>query len=220
MRFDVDPSYGGVDPDVQIVLDRFDEPKESLILEIGANQEYLASILTDAGRKVLGVDLLEFWRSDPSPNYHRLRGDFCELSREGVLPAGSFGCVISTSAIEHFGLKTYPGCPGDPDYDIKALAHVWRLLRPGGTVYLTVPYGRKHLVSGSDWRVYDRESLQARLIGEFRMEDKAFFKSAECQVESTHSENGVPIVSEEAADRFDVGPSPHLTVYLKLRRPS
>lgn len=56
----IHPEYGDCDEDVRKFLSRWNEPKDSQVLEVGANQEWSANILTDNGwRFVSGVDLFE-----------------------------------------------------------------------------------------------------------------------------------------------------------------
>ncbi len=229
----IDPIYNDMDADIERFFHHFNEPKESLILEIGCNQEWAAHILTDNGYKVMGIDLLSHHHSVPPVNYFRLRGDFCELARprtgSGLPPPLSpttsiamdesfvsilpqFDAIFSTSAIEHFGLRTYPGCPGIPDYDAQAMRYMHNLLKPGGSCYITVPYGKDFITHNSDWRVYNAKALNERIIGNFSVDVKEFFKSDECLCPSKGRE-----VTEEDANQYG-GDPPHLTVFLKMRK--
>lgn len=212
-KFDVEGRP--MDADIEMVLKHFDEDKDSLIIEVGANQECLAQILTDHGYKVLGVDLQEYSEGIPI-NYHRIKGDFCVLASQNAF--SKVDCVISTSALEHFGLGTYPQCPGKletiEDYDAQAMTHIYNILKPGGTAYITVPYGKNFKVDGMHWRAYDKKELYERYIKNFLLEKKIFFKSAGCDVPDVDG-----IVEEAEADKYEVG-NPHLTSFLKLRKPS
>jgi hypothetical protein len=194
-------------------LKHFVEPQGALIIALGDNDEASAQVLTDNGHKVLGVDLRP--RTDALvPTYFRLQGDFVRLCEKGVLP--KVDCVYSLSALEHFGLGTYSGCPGPPagnNYDQWACDQVYGLLRPGGAFYLTVPYGKEFIVHGKDWRVYCTSSLRQRIVHPgLVIEEKVFFKSAGCDVPDTDG-----IVREEDADQYHGNP-PHLTVLLRLRK--
>ena len=99
------------------------------------------------------------------------------------------------------------------------MTHIWRILRPGGTCYLTVPYGLSFEVHGTDWRVYDRAALRERLTPRFRVEQEVFFKSGECACpESGEDFGGVKLVAAADADRYAPGAYPHVSVFLKLRK--
>lgn len=204
----IDPRYGTQDEDTKIFLSRFNEPSGSWILAIGANDEHSGSILTDNTHMVLGVDLRE-WIGSPPPNFVRLKGDFMKKTHLKTLR--KFDVCYSLSAIEHFGL----GCYGDPvmeEYDRVAMVFIWDLLKPGGHCYITVPYGAKHYVDLHNWQIYDKETLQTRIIGKFEVLEKVFFKSADCNVPD---KNG--IVEEVDADKY-ADPIPHLTVFLKMEK--
>jgi len=210
-----DEKYGDLDNDVKMFFRFFSETRQAKILEVGANQEFASHILKDNGYDITGVDLLEFW-GNPKPNYLRHQGDFCSLVKDGTLKKESYDAIFSTSALEHFGLGTYAGCPNFPDHDISAAYCIHSLLKPGGHFYLTVPYGKAFLVESPHWRVYNREHLQERLIRGMEVVEKVFFKSADCYP----PDNGehLPIVEEWHADKYSGSP-PHLTVFLKLRKP-
>lgn len=207
----IDPKYD-IDPDNQMVLRHFDEPPGSRVLEIGANDEHLASVLTDHGYHVLGIDLRPHTLDPSYINYHRIQADFCFLYEIGILAEQD--CIISTSALEHFGLGTYPqDKTGDVNYDVIAMRCIYTLLKPGGTCYVTVPYGKHFLQHNNDWRVYNAAALQERFIDKFELVRKEFFVSAECSLGTN-----MDLLTQEQADEF-VGVPPHVTVLAKLRKP-
>jgi SAM-dependent methyltransferase len=75
----------------------------------------------------------------------------------------SFDAIVSLSAIEHIGLGHY-GDPKDPDGDSKAMANVWRWLKPNGWFYFDVPYDPLgYQVLGTECRIYDDAAMQERL---------------------------------------------------------
>jgi SAM-dependent methyltransferase len=73
--------------------------------------------------------------------------EFVQADVMGELPGELIGSTDSLSclhALEHFGLGRY----GDPvDYDgyLKGFDNLLRLLRPGGTLYLSVPLGPQRI---------------------------------------------------------------------------
>jgi len=82
----------------------------------------------------------------------------------------SFDAAVAISSIEHIGLGHY-GDPIDPDGDSKALANIWRWLKPGGWLYFDVPYDpTKYYLAGekqTECRVYDDVALMRRLVSPF-----------------------------------------------------
>lgn len=73
------------------------------------------------------------------------------------LPAGSIDVVLLISALEHVGLGRY-GDPMDPQGDILAMREAYRILKAGGHLVLTVPYGFPTVVFNLH-RVYDAGRL-------------------------------------------------------------
>lgn len=217
VKMTIDPKFGELDCDTLMVLSRLDPAPGSSVLEVGANEEPMACILTGNGHRVTAVDLRPHSNPEHQIDYLRLEGDFVRLAP--ALRAESFDAAISTSALEHFGLGTYGEYDEviDPDYDVKAVAAVWQLLKPGGLFHVTLPYGCRFHVSNPHWRVYDRVALQKRIIQDFTVVDKVFFKSADCKAPDDGG-HPVPLVREEDADAYEPGDHPHLTVYMCLRK--
>lgn len=90
----------------------------------------------------------------------RMRQD---IRQTDLFTPESFDAIVSLSAIEHIGLGHY-GDPKDPDGDTKAMANVFRWLKPGGWVYFDVPYdptGYREI--GTECRVYDEPTRFSRL---------------------------------------------------------
>lgn len=203
----VSEKYGNLDADTAMVFRHFEEPANSLVLEVGANEEFIGNILTDNGYRVLGIDL----RQQVGVHFHnyiRIEDDFV-TTVPYIHP--NFDVAISTSAIEHFGLVVYGQQYLIHNYDIQAMDGIYTLLKKGGTCYITVPYGKEFLDEG-DWRVYDRYSLQNRIIRLFDVEKKIFFLSGGCGCLDVDG-----IVKEEDADQYS-GKPPHVTVFLKMRK--
>lgn len=207
-------AYSNPDCDTQMVFRHWDEPAGSRVLEIGANEEYSAYVLAQHGYNVVGVDMrdesLMANQPQPQPAYHRIKADFVEWAK--TQPAEQFDTSLSTSAIEHFGLLVYGQKEPAPDYDEQTMAAVHRLLRPGVTSYITVPYGRDFR-EDTDWRVYNEAALRKRLIQQFYVETMRFFKSGECNC----PDRGWDDVAKDDADNYH-GTPPHVTVLLVLRK--
>lgn len=210
-RYQIKKEYYPVDVDTMMLLEYFDEPVGSRVLEVGANEEYTSCVLADNGFNVLGIDLRDqaFPYLVPT-NYFRLRGDFVEVAKH--LESGSFDCAFSTSAIEHFGLRVYGQAFVKDDYDSETMDEVFRVLKPGGKCYLTIPFGAKYYQMG-DWRMYSEDSLR-RLVGKFKVVKQFYFKSGDAP--------GCPdvegMVTEEDAKKWDEPTRPHITVFLVLQK--
>ena len=198
------------DKDVAWVLWRMDEKPPAKVLEVGAWSENLGLQLALKGFDVTGVDLHPY-DGPPHANYRHIVGDFCRLDLE------EYDIVVSTSAIEHFGLGTYDRHQEvirdvhDLDYDQVAMRKVFEVLRPGGVCYVTVPFG-KSFRSNSDWRVYNPDTI-GRIIQRFEVETTDYFLSAALPERKWNL--GKKLTKEEV---LTVDGIPNSTVGLKLRR--
>lgn len=91
------------------------------------------------------------------------------------LPLPQFDAAFSISAFEHDGLGRY-GDKVDPDGDLKAMALMKRIVKPGGLLFLSVISGKDKVVF--NWhRIYGRIRLPLLLKGwtvlnTFGLEDK------------------------------------------------
>jgi SAM-dependent methyltransferase len=78
-----------------------------------------------------------------------VQGDCCNTG----LPSGSADVVSLISTLEHVGLGRY-GDSLDVLGDIRCMQEAWRVLRRGGHLVLTIPYGFPTVVSNLH-RIYD-----------------------------------------------------------------
>jgi len=129
-------------------------PPGARILDFGCSQSPMALHLASLGYRVVAVDLRPY--DYTHPNLRVVQGDFLE----GGFAEGEFDAVVAISAIEHTGLAAY-GEPARGCADHPIVTEFNRVLRRGGRLLLTVPYGQRGQTSW--YRVYDRESLAALL---------------------------------------------------------
>jgi len=192
------------DADVFVFAQEFDEPTPSTVLEIGANDEPVSNILALAGYAVFGVDLKPYMTRVNLPlNFTFIQADFNRL--EFGIPL--FDIIVSLSTIEHVGLGPY----GETPYangDILTMKNVYKALRNGGKVYLTVPVGIYHVYL--DWRIYDKNALKNRIVGKFNILKTRFFASGKIGAYNIGDE-----VPEEVAFQ-QIGPN--ATVLLVLQK--
>ncbi len=139
------------------------------VLDAGCNFSLLSIKLATAGYQVHGVDVNDYPFSHP--NFSFVKGSLCALE----FADGSFDAVTAVSTMEHIGLGHYGDSRGDSD--LKAMSEMRRVLRPGGLLVLTVPYGER---GGTDWfRIYDAESLAALCAGFGTVEAEYFLSHGE-----------------------------------------
>lgn len=133
-------------------------PPKAHVLEIGcAEADWIGPMLTE--RPDLGIWGIDWRAVDRRGTV--VQGDV--LTYE--FPPVSFDAIVSVSAIEHIGLGSYNSDPLDADGDTKTMQRAYTWLKPGGWMYLDVPYrdpGGYHVTG--NFRGYDDAAIQSRLI--------------------------------------------------------
>lgn len=129
---------------------------------------------------VTGIDIAEP-TDEIRPLYTAsLLGD---ITKTG-LPEGSFDLIWCISALEHFGMDNSVYLDTftlDKTMDVKALEEMLRITRNGGTIFVSVPYGK---FEDHGWlKNYDRENWQkllavARPVARI---DELYFKYSDAQ---------------------------------------
>jgi SAM-dependent methyltransferase len=175
--------------EIPFVLRHLTVPPGASVLEFGHVKSWLALALASLGYRVTGVDLR------PYPYRHPILtsivGDF--LARP--LPEASFDAVVAVSAIEHCGFTSYGG-PALAGADREVVDRMRQLLKPGGPLIMTVPFGRAG-ESPKGWRTYDAASLAALLAG-FRVVEAAYYRGLD-------RESWEPVAPEALADVESAG---------------
>lgn len=187
---------------------RYSIPGKAL-LDVGSSGSFLPGILAALGCNVTCIDARDWKMSWPGleVKVHDLLS-----TNEGTLPASSFDCISCISTVEHLGLGRY--CDStDVDGDIKGVAKLRELLKPGGVIILTLPYGRAEVAYPAH-RIYDRGRFESLARG-MEVLDEAHFGPVEkpglfrpCTVEEAESitpENGYAVkccvLRENAGER-------------------
>lgn len=137
-------------------------PPNATVLEIGcAEADWQTPMLAvRPDLKITGVD----WRACDRPGTI-VRGDV--MDRE-LFPPETFDAVVSISAIEHVGLGAYEDDPRNANGDAMAMQHARRWLKPGGWMYLDVPYGETFAVTPG-YRRYNDAAVSLRLLPGFQV---------------------------------------------------
>lgn len=207
------------DADASAFLHLFDEPEGSRILVIGNHDEPTAHVLASQGHQVTGVDLRGWDDKLPTCSYEFIDADFCSLAPTLLVKGRQFDAAVALSCIEHFGMGTY-GDRRHAYYDVLALRYLWDLLSPGGRAYLSVPVGHTHLDYWPDWRVYSLESLQARLVQAFTVEQMICFVAGPILVGED-----IRLIRKDISDKIGIdevirygGIPPHLDCLVVMRK--
>jgi len=139
------------------------------ILEFGCLHSRLALELATFGYHVVGLDLKPY--PFQHPNLDVVCGNLLTID----LDLGSMDAVTAISVVEHTGLERQAGygLPAEGESDSVVMRRLKALLRPGGLLVLSVPYGRAGKATG--YRVYDRQSM-AELVTGWNLEQALYVR--------------------------------------------
>ena len=155
------------------------------LLDVGcvARLNLVPATIASLGWEVYGIDVRQF--KFRFPNFHFVLGDITKTD----LPDSFFDAVSAVSTLEHIGLKgRYGISEGDPEGDAQAVREIRRILRRGGRLLVTLPYGIEKRQTNLN-RVYNHDSLH-ELFSNWEIKDKVFY--------SQDSEGfWIPVVEEE-----------------------
>jgi SAM-dependent methyltransferase len=141
------------------------------VLDVGCVSSRLPLHLASLGYEVHGADLRPYPMSHPAFTFHQV-----DLLADSIpFAAESFDVVTAVSCIEHFGLGSY-GDLEEPEGDRRFLGVLRSLLKPGGQLLLTCPFGKAGLTPKQ--RIYDAASL-TRLVEEFTVREEHYFRRVE-----------------------------------------
>lgn len=139
----------------------FDFPKGGCVLEIGcAEADWIRPMLDlRSDLEIWGID----WRHASRHGVKTIvQGDVLSTDR---FTAEQFDAIVGISSVEHIGLGHYDSDPTDVMGDTRCLERSVEWLKPGGWMYLDVPYDPSGFrLAGTKCRIYDDESLARRLL--------------------------------------------------------
>lgn len=157
--------------EVPFVLRRLPPEPGARVLDFGCSDSALPLEMAALGYRVTGVDLRPYPFSHP--NLEFVQGDFLDDGRV----RGPFDAVVAVSSVEHCGLEAY-GARGRQGGDRAIVEKFLALLKPGGLLLLTVPYGLPGDNGGQ--RVYDAAGLAALIAG-FELREARYYKGEDCR---------------------------------------
>lgn len=133
-------------------------PADGRVLDVGCAGSDLPVVLACFGFEVVGIDGRPYHMSDPP--FRFVQSDI----RRMPFADGAFDVVTAVSTIEHIGLSGRYGSDEDPAGDRRAMEEIRRVVKSGGRIVLTVPYGQPAIFR--PWhRVYGPEQLEGLIRG-------------------------------------------------------
>ncbi len=155
--------------EIPFLYKNLDFNKVNRILDLGCVGSKISLQLASLGYNVVGIDYRPYLFKHR--NLEFIQGNFFNID----LPFESFDCAICISVVEHIGLPAYNIKPFE-DGDKKAIEKIYNLLKKGGKLILTVPFG-KAIVNQFE-RNYNEKSLN-QLIKKFKVDELKIFEISE-----------------------------------------
>lgn len=122
--------------EIPFILNQIElDGKGKRVLEFGCARSSLGIQLASLGYEVTAIDLEEYRFRHPNLKFHKINiFDFKDDN--------GFDYITAVSTIEHIGLGTYGDKPSFDDI-FRISKKLSELLKPGGTIIITVPFGKK-----------------------------------------------------------------------------
>jgi len=137
--------------EIPFVLRNLRLPPGSRVLDVGSRWSLLPLYLTHLGYRVVATDIAPVPAAGAGPTFVR-----ADMRRPPFRPA-TFDGVTMVSTLEHVGIGFYDAARGSED-DVVLMLELRALVRPGGSLLLTVPFGRPGV--GPLQRSYDGARLR------------------------------------------------------------
>ena len=137
--------------EIPFVLRNLRLPQGSRVLDVGSRWSLLPLYLTHLGYRVVATDIAPVPGAGAGPTFVR-----ADMRRPPFRPA-TFDGATMVSTLEHVGIGFYDPALGSDD-DLALMRELRTLVRPGGSLLLTVPFGRSGV--GPLQRSYDGSRLR------------------------------------------------------------
>lgn len=174
--------------------------------EFGCGASWMGLLAARRGLSVTAVDLNPSGWLYTHPGLRFVHGDIFSLD----LPVSFYDLIINCSTIEHVGLAgRYGVTQAREDGDLDAMMILWRTLKPGKTMLLTLPIGRDRVFAPFH-RVYGSDRLK-RILNGFDVVKREFWRK--------DAQNLWNIVPEEEAVQYESLAHLHALGLFVLRRP-
>lgn len=140
------------------------------VLDVGCAGSFFPLLLAGFGYETYGIDIREYAITNKInfDNFRFLREDI----RKTSFADNFFDAVTAVSTIEHIGISGRHGSDEDLDADKKTMTQIKRVIKPGGVVLLTIPFGKAKIIR-PNCRIYD-EALVKQLTEDLAIEKEEY----------------------------------------------
>ena len=186
--------------ELPFVLRSLDLPRGARVLDVGSQWSLLPLFLASEGYDTVAADVSPVPIVGSGPAVVR-----ADLRRPPFRPA-TFDGATMVSTLEHIGVGFYDERRATDD-DLAVMRALRDLVRPGGVLVLTVPFGRPGV--GRHQRSYDAARLRLATEGWTRAETRFLARRGTAWREATEAE----------ASAIDSVDETNAVAMLRLRRP-
>ena len=154
-----------------LVAGFINDAKPSRHIDIGSSIEgFVSHVASFRNIEIIDIRPLKI---TAHPQITFTQGNLMSLDSSLVEACDSLSCL---HALEHFGLGRY-GDPIDPQGHLKGFSNLHKMLKPGGTLYISFPIGEKG-VHFNAHRVFDPKEILGWSAGKFNLERFDFVDDA------------------------------------------
>lgn len=141
------------------------------VLDVGCAGSFFPLLLAAFGYETYGMDIREYAiiNKIKFENFVFVKEDI----RNNSFPDNYFDAISAISTIEHIGLSGRYGTDEDLGGDKKALLEMKRIIKPAGSILVTVPFGRAQIIRPYN-KIYDGDWIR-RIIGDLKIEKGEYF---------------------------------------------
>ncbi len=176
------------------------------VLDVGCAGSYFTLMLAGFGYDCYAVDIRRYTITN------KIKYDNSKFLQEDIrktsFPEDFFDAITAISTIEHIGLSGRYAIKEDPRGDIDAFKEMRRILKPGGILIITIPFGKPQILRPY-MRVYDEVRVK-EVCGNFKVEKEEYFMQDEA--------DDWQQCSKEDAAKIEVKPDRYPLCLLKLRK--
>lgn len=175
--------------------------KSGRVLDVGTTNPKLLSALLPKNIKLWGINSSAI----SSLSVKMVQGDI----RKTKFPDNFFDAVICISTLEHIGVAGRYGSDHDSQGDTRAMKEISRILKKGGMLFLTVPYGVKDVLPVN--KLYNRQRMKKLLTGYEAIDEEYRKYTPSCKL-------WLPVTQKEAAKTDMISDRWYAIYFLKARK--